>query len=121
MFKNYYGKTTIQQQQLVNISAGKQLVLLSIQICGGDQDGILTLTKYDNTNQTGTIAFQQQLTVLSKQPIVLQHKILIPSNYSFCFKGTVTGIQVCLNGVLQTIQSSKNVNILTSSSSDSIG
>lgn len=113
MFKNYYGKTTANDSQieLVTVNNGSQLVLLSVQICGGDADGVLTLIKYDNVAEVS--AFQQKLTVLANQPLVLQHKILLPTNYSFFISGTVAGISVCLNGVLQNIQSDSNTLQLT--------
>ena len=115
MFKNYYGKTIAdQQQQLVYVANGSQLILLSIQICGGEQDGVLILTKYNNSFEK-EIAFQQKLTILKNNPIVLQHKIILPTNYSFSISGSVSGISVCLNGVLQYTQN--NYNIQTSSES----
>lgn len=117
MFKNYYGKTSLEEKQLVYVANGTQLVLLSIQICGGQEDGILTLIKYDN-NESKTVAFQQKLTVLANQPIVLDHKIILPTNYSYSIVGSVAGINVCLNGVLQFIQSDRNSNILTNSTQE---
>lgn len=114
MFKNYYGKTTLEQKQLVSVGNGTQLVILSVQIFGGNADGVLTLTKYDNSSEKN-IAFQQEITVLKKRPVVLQHKIILPANYSYAIKGSVQGISVCLNAVMQFTQSDTNSQIITSS------
>ena len=99
MFKNYYCTTQKDQEiELINLTYGYQGIILTIEIFGGQQDGVLTFNKYNN----GELIFTQDLIVDRKEPIALDHKILIPQNYSFKVLSNISGIRVCANVVLET-------------------
>lgn len=102
MFVNYY-TTTVENTitQLVSNNSDTQLIIVSIQIYSGQLGGILTLRKKDNVNSV--VAFQQKISILSNSPMVIQHKILLPVSYSLQVESNVSGIQVCVNGVKESV------------------
>ena len=114
MFKNFYCVTQKNKQiQLIKLNLGFQIIILTIQISGGSQDGKLIINKYDGN----TLAFKQTLNVSKEQPIAINHKILLPQNYTMTIQSDVDGIMVCANVVCQS--SSEYINNIEYQSSNS--
>lgn len=100
MFVNYYGTTKADEViQLAKMDETHQLIIVSVQVYSGTNGGILTLRKKDGTE----VAFQQQISILANSPMVLQHKILLPRGFSLQMTSNVSDIQVCLNGVKESV------------------
>lgn len=120
MFKNYCMLTQENVQKTVaKMGLGYQMVILSIQISGSTQSsGLLYLSKYNEIDQ---LQFKQIINVDAKEPIVFDHKILLPQGWSYKISSNISGIGVCLNAVLQTSYDSIPTTFqkTTSSNSDS--
>lgn len=100
MFKNFYCVTQKNKQiQLIKLNVGFEVVILTIQISGGSQDGKLIINKYDGN----TLAFKQKLNIAKEQPIALNHKILLPQNYTMTVQSDVDGIMICANVVYSAL------------------
>ena len=105
MFKNFYATTIADQEiEMFRVNYGSQFIILTIELFGGQQDGTITLKKYDRD----ILAFQQTLTIMAKSPVVLDHKILMPTNYKYSVISNVSGIRVCINAIAEINQNTEN-------------
>lgn len=116
MFKNFYTTTEADKQiELFRVGYGAQFIIMTIEIFGGQQDGTITLRKYDKD----ILAFQQTLSINAKSPIVLQHKILMPTNYKYTVQSNVDGINICINAISEINQTIDNNYIYSNQSNQS--
>lgn len=102
MFVNYYGTTIAGEDvQLAKMDETHQLIIVSVQVYSGINGGELILRKIDNINSV--VAFQQKISISANSPMVLQHKILLPRGFSLQMTSNASDIQVCLNGVKESV------------------